>query len=47
MVTKIIELQNGNLVSSSLDKTINVWNRNSGEILNTLEGFLKDVEDIH
>lgn len=46
MVTKIIELTNGNLVSTSLDKTVNVWDRHSGDIVNTLEGFEEDIIDI-
>lgn len=47
MVTKIIELQNGNLASCSLDKTINIWDRHTGDIINTLEGFENVIKDLH
>lgn len=45
-MTKVIELANGNLASCSLDKTINLWDRHTGEIINTLEGFSNDIKDI-
>jgi len=49
-VTKVIELNNGQLASTSLDKTINIWDRNTGEIANTLEGFddlIIDIQEIN
>jgi WD40 repeat protein len=46
VITKVIELFNGNLASCSKDRTINVWDRASGEIINTLEGFEVDIKDI-
>ena len=46
LVHKIIELHNGNLASCSLDRTINIWDRHTGEIINTLEGFESDIKDI-
>lgn len=45
-VTKVIELMNGNLASCSLDKTVNIWDRQTGDIVNTLEGFDSDIRDI-
>lgn len=45
-VTKVIELASGNLASCSMDKTINVWDRLTGDIVNTLEGFSNDIKDI-
>ena len=46
MVSKIVELFNGNLLSASSDKTVNIWDRHSGEIINTLEGFEDNILDI-
>jgi hypothetical protein len=46
MVTNIIELNDGDIISSSLDKSILVWNRQNGEILNSIEDFKKRVIDI-
>jgi len=45
-VTKVIELSNGNLASCSLDKTVNLWDRHTGDIINTLEGFDSEIKDI-
>jgi WD40 repeat protein len=46
MVTNIIELNDGDIISSSLDKSILVWNRQNGEILNSIEDFKKRIIDI-
>ncbi len=45
-MTKVIELRNGNLASCSLDKTVNLWDRHTGDIINTLEGFDSEIKDI-
>jgi WD40 repeat protein len=34
-----LELFDGNLASGSLDKTIIIWDKDTAEIINTLEGF--------
>lgn len=45
-MTHIIELVNGNLASCSTDKTINIWDRHSGKILYTLEGFETEIKQV-
>lgn len=39
----IIELENGNLASGSLDQTAIVWDTNTGKIVNMLEGFQNPI----
>ena len=36
-------LQNGNLVSGSLDKTIKIWNSKTGTLIQTLDGHTQGV----
>ena len=44
-ILQIIELKNSNIVSTSLDKTIIIWNK-QGSIVNTLEGFDNPVMEV-
>lgn len=46
MISKILELHSGNIATCSKDKTINIWDRQSGVILYTLEGFDDTIKQI-
>jgi WD40 repeat protein len=45
-INSVIELSNGNLASGSVDKTIRIWNPDSGNCLSTLKGHNDEVYSV-
>ncbi len=43
-VNQVIELVNGNMASCSEDKSVNVWDRKTGEILFTLDDLEEPIK---